>query len=91
MHTPKEVSQYSHCVTVSVHGAEKTVKAIFSIVISRVTKKSDTFVFLISLKSMEAQKQNYCQIQAEMLKFMWACGKSQFTQKITSLEQTYKT
>jgi hypothetical protein len=29
-----------------------------------------------------AQKKNYCQIKAEILTFMWVCGKSQFGQKV---------
>jgi hypothetical protein len=37
----------------------------------------EAFVFEISSKSLGAQKKYYCQIKAEILKFMWVCGKSQ--------------
>jgi hypothetical protein len=39
-------------------------------------KVLDTFVFVIYSKSLGAQKKLYCQIKAEILKFMWICEKS---------------
>jgi hypothetical protein len=43
-----------------------------------VPKVLKAFVFEISSKSLGAQKKHYCQIKAEILKFMWVWGKSQF-------------
>jgi hypothetical protein len=42
------------------------------------SKVLEPFVFAICSKSLGAEKKNYCQIKAEILKFMWVCGKSQF-------------
>jgi hypothetical protein len=36
-----------------------------------VPKVLQAFVFEISSKSLGAQKKHYCQIKAEILKFMW--------------------
>jgi hypothetical protein len=48
-----------------------------------VPKVLEAFVFEISSKSLGAQKKHYFQIKAEILKFMWVCGKSQFEKEIT--------
>jgi hypothetical protein len=43
----------------------------------------DTFVLSISSMSLSAQQKQFCcQIKAEILKFMWVCGKCRFGQKI---------
>jgi hypothetical protein len=47
-------------------------------VLQGVFKVLEPFVFAICSKSLGAQKKYYCQIKAEILKFMWVCGKSQF-------------
>jgi hypothetical protein len=47
-------------------------------VLQGVSKVLEPFVFAICSKSLGAQKKQYCQIKAEILKFMWVCGKSQF-------------
>jgi hypothetical protein len=48
-----------------------------------VPKVLEAFVFKISSKSLGAQKKYYCQIKAEILEFMWVCGKSRFKDIIT--------
>jgi hypothetical protein len=53
-------------------------------------KVLDTFVFVIYSKSLGAQKKLYCQIKAEILKFMWLCEKSQFVPKMLSRHQNEK-
>jgi hypothetical protein len=51
------------------------------LVLQGVPKVLEAFVFEISSKSLGAQKKHYFQIKAEILKFMWVCGKSQFEKK----------
>jgi hypothetical protein len=46
--------------------------------IQGVSKVLEPFVFAICSKPLGAQTKYYCQIKAEILKFMWVCGKSQF-------------
>jgi hypothetical protein len=53
-------------------------KKILKLIIQGVPKVLEAFVFKISSKSLGAQKKNYRQIKAEILKFMWVCGKSKF-------------
>jgi hypothetical protein len=43
-----------------------------------VPKVLEAFVFEVFSKSLGAQKKHCSQIKAEILKFMWVCGKSQF-------------
>jgi hypothetical protein len=47
-------------------------------VLQGVHKVLEPFVFAISSESMVARKKSYCQIKAEILKFMDICGKSFF-------------
>jgi hypothetical protein len=54
-------------------------------------KVLDTFIFVISSKCMGEQKKYYCQIKAEILKFMWVFSKRLFWQKkITTEHQNVK-
>jgi hypothetical protein len=50
--------------------------------IQGVSKVSEPFVFTICLKSLGARKKHHCQTKAEILKFMWVCGKSELSKQL---------